>query len=208
MNRILIAYTTNAGSTTDVAQEIGEEMGLTGIPVDVRRLEEVSSLEGYAAVVIGGPMIMGWSRAALHFIKQRQDELQERSVAYFFTAMNLTQHGKNEFEGIPLWVDPAAAKPPRQAERLSFKERYALPVNYLQPALKAAPLVKPISAGFFGGRLAMHQLKWWQAAFVLLVVQARPGGSHNRPFIRAWAADLRSRWHFLTQQGDKNGQNR
>jgi flavorubredoxin len=36
--RILVAYTTNAGTTAEVAQAIGEELGKDGMQVDVRRL--------------------------------------------------------------------------------------------------------------------------------------------------------------------------
>ncbi len=64
MNKILVAYTTNSGTTEEVAQAIGEELGKRGNAVDVRRLEEVTSLEGYQAVVVGAPMILGWHRAA------------------------------------------------------------------------------------------------------------------------------------------------
>lgn len=192
--KVLVAYTTNAGTTADVAKEVGNELGKDGLPVEVGRLEEVSSLDGVSPVVVGGPMIMGWHREAMRFVKENRDALQTCPVAYFFTAMNLTDDGQRDLNGIPLWVDPAAAKPPGRAGRLSFKERYALPANYLSPVLKAAPQVKPVSAGFFGGKLEMYRLKWWQAAFVLLIIQARPGGSHNKPFIREWAADLRSKW--------------
>ena len=192
--KILVAYTTNAGSTTDVAQEIATELGKDGLFVDVKRLEEVANLEAYAAVVVGAPMIVGWHREAVRFVKKHQSMLHERPVGYFFIAMNLTDVHQTHLDEIPLWVDPLTAKPPLRANRLSIRERYALPVNYLQPVLKAAPQVKPVSVGFFGGKLAMYNLKWWQAAFVLLVIQARPGGSHNHPFIQEWAADLQTRF--------------
>ena len=68
---ILIAYTTNAGTTAEVAQAVGEELAKnTRLSVDVKRLEEVESIEPYSAVVIGAPMIFGWHRGARKFIKQ------------------------------------------------------------------------------------------------------------------------------------------
>jgi menaquinone-dependent protoporphyrinogen IX oxidase len=191
-SKILIAYTTNAGTTADVAQIIGEELGREGTQVDIRRLEEVDDIAAYMAVVVGGPMIMGWHKAALKFLKKHQAALSRVPVAYFFTAKNLTDTGQTSVEGIPVDLDPTLAKPPKKPGRLSFKERYALVENYLRPTLQTAPAVKPVRAGFFAGRLDLYRLKWWQTLFVLLIIQAQPGGSHNTAYIKAWAANLRT----------------
>ncbi len=187
---ILVAYTTNAGSTADVAQAVAEELGRTGAPVEVRRLEEVSSLEPYGAVVVGGPMIVGWHRAAARFVKQRQRELSTRKVAYFFTAMSLTQTGESSVLGVPVTLDAQAAKAPKNPGRLSLHERYSTMTNYLGPVLKAAPLVKPVSAAFFGGKLEMFRLKLWQMLFVMLVIRARPADLRDFELIYKWAAAL------------------
>jgi menaquinone-dependent protoporphyrinogen IX oxidase len=87
-------------------------------------------------------------------------------------------------------VDPHLAKPPNDPNRLSFKERYATVDKYLQPVLKTAPLVKPINVAFFGGKLDLYRLNWWQKLFVMLVVQAQPGDYRNWAFIREWATNL------------------
>lgn len=190
--RILVAYTTNAGTTADVAQAIGEELGRGGAQVDVRRLEEVKSLDPYTAVVVGAPMIMGWHRAAIKFVRQHQQALRRIPVAYFVTATRLTGTGETQVDGVPLCVDPAVVFPPTHPGRLGLKERYATPANYLRPVLRAARSVRPVSIGFFGGRLEMYRLKWWQALFVMVVIQAPPGGSHDFPLIRQWAGELSS----------------
>jgi menaquinone-dependent protoporphyrinogen oxidase len=190
--KLLVAYTTNAGTTAEVAQAVGEELAKDSrLSVDVRRLEEVDSLESYNAVVIGAPMIFGWHRGAKKFIKKHEDSLSRLKTAYFITAMNLTQTEEASLVGIPLSVDPVVAKPVKRAGHLSFKERYSLPANYLRPILKSAPRVKPVAVAFFGGKLAMYKMKWWQVLFVLIFIQTQQGGSHNMPFIREWAAGLR-----------------
>ena len=190
--KILIAYTTNAGTTVQAAQAVSDGLSSNGAQVDVRRLEEVTDLTPYAAVVIGAPMIMGWHRAATKFVKQHRDALSRVPVAYFFMARSLTQTGETQVDGVPLSIDPKLSKPPKQADRLSYRERYATVGNYLRPVLKAAPQVKPVSAGFFGGRLDMYRLKLWQKLFVLLIIQAQPGGSINLPYIKDWASQLRA----------------
>ncbi len=68
MKKVLIAYTTNAGSTEKVAQVIGEELGRGGAQIQVSRLEQATGLEAYDAIVVGAPMILGWHGAAVKFI--------------------------------------------------------------------------------------------------------------------------------------------
>jgi menaquinone-dependent protoporphyrinogen oxidase len=192
MKKVLVAYTTNSGSTQEVAQAIGEELGKGGDQVDVRRLEEVTDIGPYQAVVIGAPMILGWHRAAMKFVKKHQRALSQARVAYFFTAMSLTQTGEDTIDTIPVCIDPEQAKPPKKANRLSLEERYSLPAGYLRPALKAAPSVKPVSVGFFGGKLELFRLNILQMLFVMLAIRAQPGDRRNWDFIQGWAANLRS----------------
>jgi menaquinone-dependent protoporphyrinogen oxidase len=189
---VLVAYATNSGSTEEVAQAIAEELGRDGAQVDVRRLEEVTNLQPYSAVVIGAPMIVGWHRAALGFVKKHRQALSRVPVAYFFTAMSLTQTDEHCVGATPISVDSNLAKMPHNPKRLSLHERYSTPSNYLGPALKAAPAVKPVSAGFFGGKLEMFRLKLLQMLFVMLVIRAQPGDYRDWAFIRAWATQLRT----------------
>ncbi len=187
MKKILVAYATNAGSTADVAELVKNTLANKEIAVELRLLGEVTTLEGYNAFVIGAPMILGWMRSAKRFIHKHQDELAKKPVAYFLTAMSLTETRETAIDGIPIQVDPGLAKPPRNPKRLSFKESYALPINYVQPILKAAPRVKPLSVGLFGGSLNLLTLSWLERLFVLLVIQAKPGSLQDRAFINKWA---------------------
>jgi len=193
--KILVAYATNAGTTAEVAQAIGEEFAKDArFQVDVKLLDEVENFEPYLAAVIGAPMIFGWHRGARKFLKKHHDSLSKIPTAYFVTAMNLTKTDETSLDGIPLSVDPVVARSVKRAGHLSFKERYSLPANYLRPILKAAPRIRPVAVGFFGGKLAMYKMKWWQVLFVLIFIQTQQGGSHNMPFIREWAAGLGERF--------------
>ena len=60
MKRVLVAHATNAGSTQDVAEAVGEELRKEATQVGVRRIDGAFGVEGYDAVVVGAPMIMGW----------------------------------------------------------------------------------------------------------------------------------------------------
>jgi menaquinone-dependent protoporphyrinogen IX oxidase len=189
MKKILVAYTTNAGSTAKIAEAVAAEIAKNA-DVEVLPLEKVTALEGYSAVVLGAPMILGWHRGALAFLKRNQASLSQKPLAIFITCMNLTRTGETSINGIPLFVDEKLALVPQKAGRLSFKERYSTMSNYLAPIFKAAPSVKPISVAFFGGSLQYFNLKWWAALFALLIIQAQPGDKRNWKAIETWAGDL------------------
>ena len=120
MQKILVAYTTNAGTTVQAAQAVSEGLSAAGTQVEVRRLEEVTDLAPYAAVVIGAPMIMGWHRAATKFVKKHREALSRVPVAYFFMARSLTQTNETQVDGIPSVIDPKLPQPPKQADQYAI----------------------------------------------------------------------------------------
>jgi menaquinone-dependent protoporphyrinogen IX oxidase len=158
--------------------------------VQVKPIQEVKDLEAYDAVVVGGPMIMGWHRSAAGFLRKHRKAFQRIPLAEFMTAMSLTKTGDMTLEGVQVFVDENLPKPPKAAGALNFRERYALLSNYLRPVLGATRPGKPASIGVFGGRLEYGRLKWWAVLFAMLIIQAAPGERRNWAAIRAWAASL------------------
>ena len=190
-SKVLVAYATSSGSTAEVAEAIGKTLGQEGAQVDVRPIKEVGDLSAYNAVLVGGPMILGWHREAVKFVKKHQPALSQMPVAYFLTALNLTKTPQESVEGVPLYCDPRLPKAPQYPDKLSFKENYATPSRYLAPVLKKAPKVKPVSVGFFGGKLDYRRLNIFYMPFVMLIIQAQPGDYRDWEAIDAWAASLR-----------------
>jgi menaquinone-dependent protoporphyrinogen oxidase len=190
MKRILVTYATMAGSTTEVAHAVGEEIAKSGLKVDVIPLNKIRSLEAYDGVVVGGPMIMGWHRVALSFLKKHRDTFQHIPLAVFVMAMSLTQTGETSLDGVPVYIDENLPQPPQKIGSLTFRERYARLANYLQPILSATRPVKPVSIGVFGGRLEYGRLKWWAVLFAMLIIRAPAGERRNWTVIRSWAAAL------------------
>lgn len=189
MKKVLIGYLTHTGTTTDVAEAISEEMRKNNFEAETKALDQVNNLSEYDAIVIGAPMILGWHQEAQKFIQRNKVELEKKPMAIFMTAMNLVDSPRPELNGIDLHVDPNLVAAPKKPGRLSFKERFTTFSHYLAPVLKIAP--KSLSAiAFFGGRLDMYRLKFFDAAFVMLVVGAKPGEKRNWADIRAWAAGL------------------
>ena len=147
-------------------------------------------LKSFDAVIIGAPMILGGHRNAVRFVKKHQKMLSRLPVAYFATAMSLTQPEPGTEQPTQLYLDPTLSTPPKNPQRLSLKERYASVSNYLRPMLGAAAPVKPVNVAFFGGKLEIFRLKWWQALFVIIFVQAQPGDSRNWSSIEEWGKQL------------------
>ncbi len=190
MSKILVCYATFSGSTVEVAQAIGEELSNAAFEVEVLPLDEVKDLDGCDGVVVGGPMIMGWHRAALRFLRKHRGQFQRIPLAVFVTAMSLTETGERIVDGVPVEVDEKLPKPPNNEGRLSLRERYASVRNYIRPIVKAVRPAKPAAIGLFAGRLDYGRLKWWAVLFAMALVQAQAGDRRNWEAIRAWAAAL------------------
>jgi menaquinone-dependent protoporphyrinogen IX oxidase len=161
MNKILVTYATNAGSTVKVAQAVAAELGKNAA-VETLPLDKVTSLEPYSAIVLGAPMILGWHRGALAFLKRNQDTLSRVPLAIFVTCASLTKTDETSLEGVPLFIDEKLPKAPKNPARLGFKENYSTPKNYLTPILK---LVKPVSIGLFRRQFAIFQHEMVAGAF-------------------------------------------
>jgi menaquinone-dependent protoporphyrinogen oxidase len=202
MKRILVTYTSVAGSTVDVARAVGEEIAKSGLQVDVLPLGEVKRLEAYDGVVLGGPMIVGWHRVALGFLKKHRGTFQRIPLAVFVMCMSLTQTGETSVGGVPIYVDEKLPKSPEQEGRLNVRERYARLANYVQPILRATHPVKPSNVGVFGGRLEYGRLKWWAVLFAMLNIQAPAGDRRNWTAIRSWAAGLPAALQLETPVAD------
>ncbi len=190
MKKILVTYASMAGSTAEVAQAVGEELIKLGLQADVLPIHEAVNIDSYDGVVVGGPMIMGWHREALSFLKRHRHTLQRLPLAIFVLAMSLTRTDDMRIGDVKVVVDENLPKPPKTAGKLSFRERYARLPNYLQPILSAARPATPMSIGVFGGRLEYGRLKFWAVLFAMLIIQAPAGDKRNWPAIRAWAAGL------------------
>jgi menaquinone-dependent protoporphyrinogen oxidase len=192
MGKILIAYATMTGSSAEIAQAVAEVMIKEGAQVDVLPFSQIKNLENYTGVIVGAPMIMGWHRKALAFLRRHRRAWQSIPLVVFLTAMSLTRTGETSMNAVPVFLDENLPKPPVRAGSLSWRERYATLSNYLAPILRATRPVKPVSIAVFGGRLEYGRLPWWAVLFAMVIIQAPAGERRNWPAIRAWAADLTS----------------
>jgi menaquinone-dependent protoporphyrinogen oxidase len=189
-NKILVVHTTWSGSTTEVADAIGKTLREGGAEVDVCRMSEVSSLDDYQAVIVGGPMILGWHREAVKFVARHQAALRQKPVAIFIMCLELTRSTEDTVGGVPIYQDPSLGHLPAKPTRLSFKEKQTTPTAYLGPILKKAPGIKPVSVGFFKGKLDYSTLSLLPKLFVKVIIRGQEGDYRNWDALNTWAADI------------------
>jgi menaquinone-dependent protoporphyrinogen oxidase len=82
--RVLIAYATFAGSTQEVAVDIGKTLGERGFAVDVIPVLESPAVDGYDYVLVGSAVHGSkWLTEALEFVETNQEALNRVPVALF-----------------------------------------------------------------------------------------------------------------------------
>jgi len=189
--RVLVAYGTKSGSTAEVAEAIGRALADAGVSVDVRSAREVRSTAGYDAVVLGGPRVTEvWHPDCSDFLARLHAELAGKPVAYFITSITLTRSAEGRVGSIPIFQDPAHARPPQREGKLGFKEKRSTPAAYLEPVLKEAPDVVPVQVAFLAGKLDFAKLNVLHRMFFKVVFRMGPCDLRNWEFIRSWARGL------------------
>jgi menaquinone-dependent protoporphyrinogen IX oxidase len=121
--KTLIAYATKHDSTHQVAELVGDVLRNDGLEVDVRPAGEVSDVEPYAAVVVGGALYMG----RLHKDASHLLHAQRRALA-----------------GRPVFV---FAMGPMDLEEKSVADAR----RQLDHALAKTPEIEPVTVAIFGG---------------------------------------------------------
>ena len=187
--RALLVYATKHGSTREVANAIAEELRAAFAEVDVHEAASAPPPAGYDAVVLGGPMIMGWHKDAEKYLKRHKDQLAGVPFALFVTAASLTEDGMDRVQGVPVAKDSWLVKKPKNAGKLSRKERYALPSHYLGDIFKACGPARPRRVAVFAGSLDLTTMNVFEKLFVLLIVGATPGDGRHWDFVREWGFD-------------------
>ncbi len=160
MARILVAYTTKKGSTAGIAEAVASTLQAAGHTADVFEIAKLVSLQGYDAVVIGGPLYMGRMDGSLvKFVQRHEQDLARVPVAGFVVCL------------------AAAAKDP---------EGMAWATKALHDAL--VPL-QPVVETVFAGKLDPEKLSWFQR-WITKNVKSPVGDFRDWAAITIWARDL------------------
>jgi len=188
--RVLVAYATRHGSTKEVAEAVAAELRGADLEVSVRQITGGLRAEAYDAVVVGAPMIMGWHKDAVRFLKRNEAALAGRPTACFAAAASLTETNDESVASVPLFRDPWLVKAPRRTDHLTYKERYASPRHYLESITDARRAVHFVGVAFFGGSVDLTTMNILEKLFVMLIVGASPGDLRNWEAIKAWSREM------------------
>lgn len=156
--KILITYASRAGSTAEIAARLGETLAGRGFRVDVIPVKTNPSLNGYDAVILGSAVRMAnWLPEMVDFIKGHQPELSQMPAALF------TVHMLN-------LEDDEASRTARLAYLNSVR-----------------PLLNPIDAAFFAGKIDLESLSFMDR---LMVKMVKPpiGDLRDWDKIQAWSS--------------------
>ena len=108
--RALLVYASKHGSTREIADAVAAELRVAFADVDVCEAAAAPAPAGYDAVVVGGPMIMGWHRDAEKYVKRHRDQLASVPFALFVTAASLTEDGMDRRPRRPRRQGPLAGQ--------------------------------------------------------------------------------------------------
>ena len=162
---VLVAFATRYGSTQEVAEAVAESLRETWLEVDIKRLRDVKTLDGYHGVVVGAPLQMfRWHKDAMGFLARQQSALAGLPVAVFALGpFNDVEKEWNEVRG------------------------------QLDKELAKFPWFSPIDVKVFGGKFdpASLRLPWT----LLPALKKIPAADiRDWDAIKAWGQDLAGRF--------------
>lgn len=163
-DKILVAYTTAAGSTGEVAKVVGEEISGGNGAVDVLRTKEVTDLGPYRAVVVGTGIRAGRVyRDTLAFLERHQAALNKVPVAYFVVCLTMTDDTEENRRTVETYVDQMREK---------------------------APQVQPVDVGLFAGKMDYKAISLLPR-LIIKAMKVSEGDFRDWDAIRAWVSGVR-----------------
>ena len=135
MKKILVTYSTRAGSTAEIAATIGQTLLQRGYSVDVLPVKKQPNPSDYDAVILGSPIRMGsWLPEVIDFIKENRTLLEPMPVAVF--TVHMLNSGNDEesrtnrqayLNAVREWISPAEEVfflGKMELAKLSFLDRF------------------------------------------------------------------------------------
>ena len=114
---VLVAAASKYGATAEIAEAIGRALRESGVPADVRPVEQVGDLSGYTGVVLGSAVYLGrWLEPARRFVEEHADELAARPT-WLFSSGPVGDPPKPE-AGQAVQIEPLMAKTKARDHRL------------------------------------------------------------------------------------------
>lgn len=163
-SNVLVAYATRHSATAGVAEKIADVLCGLNHKVDLRYVENVSSIEGYDAVIVGsGIYEFNWLPVAKDFIERFKLPLASMPVAYFFGCAGLKEDTEENQEAVLI---------------------------YINPVLNKYPDIVPVDIGRFGGAVDFSRLDNFETAVINFIGVTENEDWRDWSKIGAWAVKV------------------
>lgn len=125
MNKVLVAYSTWAGATHQVADEIGKDLNKNNLQVSVLPAKNVKSVSEYQVVILGTSIHASQMTGDFNrFLNRFHKDLVTRKTGYFVVCFNMIEDNEKN-----------------RAETM----------GWLNKSISKFPEIKPIALGLFAG---------------------------------------------------------
>ncbi len=160
--KLLVAYASKYGSTAEIAEVIGKELGMQNYEVEVKSVDAVGDPTGYDGFVIGSAIYAGgWLKSAADFLRANQELLATRPV-WLFSSGPTGEGDPNEIMGG--WTFPEDLAEAREA-------------------------IKPKNVILFHGYIDLDKLSPGEK-MIIKSVKATVGDYRDWLVIRSWARTI------------------
>ncbi len=158
---ILVAYATRHSSTAGIADRISDVLCGLNHRVDLRYVENVTSIDEYDAVLVGSAIYeFNFLPVAKDFIERFKQPLASIPVAYFFGCAGLKEDTPKNQEGVMIYVNPL---------------------------LRKYPDIVPVDIGKFGGSVDFSRLNDFDTIIIRFIGVRESEDWRNWKKIGAWA---------------------
>jgi menaquinone-dependent protoporphyrinogen oxidase len=148
---ILVTYASAAGSTGGVAEIIGEKLVEKGLYVNIQKVQSVTSLDGYDAVILGSAIHGGkWLPEAIEFLEVNQARLNQIKTLFYLVGLMVNKNTEADRNLVDQFLAPqrALVKPAAEGRFVGalFTRNYPFFVG-----LGMRFFIAYCGLGFFGG---------------------------------------------------------
>lgn len=162
--KILVAYASLLGSTSAVAEYVGQTLRENGDEVDVRHIDDVTDLSPYHALILGGAIRFEKPLPELEtFIRTYLEALRKKPVACFILSLTM---------------------------RIDSEENRLKVFSWLAPLVD---ILKPVDLGLFAGALRYGRLSPILRIYLRMTGKPQ-GDFRDWQTIRKWALGLHEKF--------------
>ena len=162
-HKILIAFATRAGSTSEVAKKIADVLCAKGLEVDVLPVKKVKNLNPYRAIILGSAIRAAhWLPEAVQFVENNKSELDKIPTAFFTVSLTMSEKTEENLRKVASYVDPVRS------------------------------MLQPDFEGFFPGKMDPKSLSV-PTRIMIKAMKTREGDFRDWDAVCAWAEEAYSK---------------